>query len=610
MDGAHRTLAADEQDLLDDVSLDEPWSLVECFAQMRRETPEEMNRGGVEIGARLTRLGIPFTMHEPTLFLSTPTDSRIEIGGRVFDGKPPSFAPSLPEGVAACVVIAHGHGRLIEGYAANTAHLFGPGFRPIDGVEGDITGNIVAFFGTLNGDRIAQFEKLGAVAVIAINPGENAHWGGGCAFWGTPDTDQLTGKLGIPAIAVNRHAGEPLMAAAKSGELVRVITLLEEGWCQARLPVVEIRGNEEPEKFVLLHGHYDSWDVGVGDNATGNGALLESARVLWAHRAGLRRSVRIAWWPGHSTGRFAGSTWYADRFAIDIHRNCVAQINCDSPGCRWATSYEIIPWMAENAALVADTVRDAVGKPASGRRPPAANDYSFTNIGVTGYLSSSSRIPAAEVERRGYYYVMGNGGNIEWHTKFDQLEIADRDILIDDIKVYLLATWRNANAVLLPYDWSALLAEFADTVRGYQRAAGSRFDLTPAQEAVTALADSVRRFEQAARNGALPPDEANAVSLRLSRTLVPLNYVKGTRYRPDVSVPPSPLPWLAIADELDRYPPGAFGFALTQLQRGCNHVVGALIEAHEMVEAALSGAFPSNRVAAGNQQPGKGLSKS
>jgi hypothetical protein len=58
------------------------------------------------------------------------------------------------------------------------------------------------------------------------------------------------------------------------------------------------------------------------------------------------------------------------------------------------------------------------------------------------------------------------------------------------------------------------------------------------------------------------------------------------------------LPWLAIADELDRYPTGAIGFALTQLQRGCNHVVGALIEANEMVEAALSGAFPSNRVAA------------
>jgi len=590
------TLTTDEHAMLADVALAEPWSLVECFAQMRRETPAEMNCGGDEIAARLARLGIPCTVHEPTLFLSTPKASWLEVGGLTFDARPPSFAPSVPDGVQAQVVIAQGASRLIDGYAPSTANLFGDGFSPMDGV-GDVTGRIVAYFGTLNGERIAHFEKLGAAAVVAINPGENPHWGGGCAFWGTPDTDDLPAKLGIPAIAVNRHAGEPLLAAAKSGATAKVVTALDEGWYQCKLPVVEIPGTEQPEQFVLLHGHYDSWDVGVGDNATGNAAMLEIARVLWQHRAHLKRSVRLAWWPGHSTGRFAGSTWYADKFAIDLIRNCVAQINCDSPGCRWATSYEIIPWMAENAGFVADVVRDALGKPASGRRPPPANDYSFTNLGITGYLSSSSRIPAAEVAARGYYYVMGNGGNIEWHTKFDQLEIADRDILLDDIKVYLLSVWRNANATLLPYDWGALVAEFADTVRGYQRAAGSRFDLTPAQDAVAGLAESVGRFERAVRAGSIPPAEANRTSLLLSRHLVPLNYVKGTRFRRDLATPPSPLPWLAIAEELDRYPPTAIGFALTQLQRGCNHLVGGLMDAREMVDAALAAAR-INRAAA------------
>jgi hypothetical protein len=596
MTTARPALTAEEHALLSDVSLAEPWSLVECFARLRRETPAEMNRGGEEIAVRLARLGIPCTMHEPTLFLSTPKASHLEVGGLTFDARPPSFAPSVPDGVRAQVVVVQGAAKLIEGYTPSTANLFGEGFSPIDGI-GNVAGRIVAYFGTLTGDRIALFERLGAAAVVAINPGENPHWGGGCAFWGTPDTDDLPAKLGIPAIAVNRHAGEPLLEAANTGATALVVTALDEGWYQCKLPVVEIRGTEQSEQFVLLHGHYDSWDVGVGDNATGNAAMLEIARVLWRHRGKLKRSVRLAWWPGHSTGRFAGSTWYADKFAIDLIRHCVAQINCDSPGCRWATSYEIIPWMAENAGFVADVVRDALGKPASGRRPPPANDYSFTNLGITGYLSSSSRIPAAEVAARGYYYVMGNGGNIEWHTKFDQLEIADRDILIDDIKLYLLAVWRNANAVLLPYDWGALVAEFADTLRGYQRAAGSRFDLTPAQDAVAALADSVAWFERAVRAGSIPPAEANRTSLLLSRHLVPLNYVKGTRFRRDLATPPSPLPWLAIAEELDRYPPAAIGFALTQLQRGCNHVVGALMDAREMLDAALTAAR-INRVAA------------
>ena len=106
-----------------------------------------------------------------------------------------------------------------------------------------------------------------------------------------------------------------------------------------KVPVATIPGAKEPDKFVLVHGHYDSWDVGVGDNATGDATLMELSRVLWENRAGLRRSVRLAWWPGHSTGRYAGSTWFTDHFAIDLDENCVAQINCDSPGCRWATSY-------------------------------------------------------------------------------------------------------------------------------------------------------------------------------------------------------------------------------------------------------------------------------
>ena len=57
-------------------------------------------------------------------------------------------------------------------------------------------------------------------------------------------------------------------------------TWLDEGWARCPLPVVEIRGVEDPDEFLLVHGHYDSWDVGIGDNATGDATLLELARVL------------------------------------------------------------------------------------------------------------------------------------------------------------------------------------------------------------------------------------------------------------------------------------------------------------------------------------------
>ncbi|WP_238719933.1 hypothetical protein [Nitratireductor alexandrii] len=67
----------------------------------------------------------------------------------------------------------------------------------------------------------------------------------------------------------------------------------------------------------------------------------------------------------------------------------------------------------------------------------------------------SSTMPDVLREEKGYYTVGGCGGNIAWHTENDTLEIADKDILLRDIKVYLLAVLRNANADILPFDWGA-----------------------------------------------------------------------------------------------------------------------------------------------------------
>ena len=67
---------------------------------------------------------------------------------------------------------------------------------------------------------------------------------------------------------------------------------------------------------------------------------LPAVNRFWRHRRRLARTLRIAWWSGHSHGRYAGSTWYSDTNAIDLARHGVAQVNCDSPGCRWATTFD------------------------------------------------------------------------------------------------------------------------------------------------------------------------------------------------------------------------------------------------------------------------------
>src|SRR5262249_9208128 len=142
---------------------------------------------------------------------------------------------------------------------------------------------------------------------------------------------------------------------------VAVSTVVETGGGPIPVLGAEILGSRVPEGFGLIHGLLDSWHVGIRDNATGDATVLGLARVLPQHQAALARSVRIAWWSGHSHGRYAGSTWYADEFARDIVDHCVAHVNCDSPGCRWATEYRDVMVTAESAELVKRAIRDTTG---------------------------------------------------------------------------------------------------------------------------------------------------------------------------------------------------------------------------------------------------------
>lgn len=185
-----------------------------------------------------------------------------------------------------------------------------------------------------------------------------------------------------PVAAVSNPDGQKLMALAGTGATAIIRTDLAEGWFAQKIPVVTSPGATEPDAFVLAHRHHDSRDVGVADNATGDAALLELARVLWIYRATLKRSVKIACWPGHATGRYAGSTWFGDAFALELDRHCLAQVNCDNPGYRWATSLHETRAFSKCAAPAAEAIRDiAPVRPSrhTGHRKRATTDSTISD---------------------------------------------------------------------------------------------------------------------------------------------------------------------------------------------------------------------------------------
>lgn len=578
-------LRPDEQALLDSVSLEAPWELIERFSVLKREDPADVRTAAGLIAERLRQRGVPVEVHTPELFLSIPRSARIEVGGLSLHAKPMAMSAIYQNGLSAPLVYQP------SAYADDADEMF---TSSLLGDAVDVAGKIVVTEGFGMPGKVSELERRGALAVVAVNPGARAHWGICTTIWGTPDLDDLPRKPRVAVVSVNRPDGERLIAQAQAGGSATLYTNLTEGFFPSPVPVVTIPGTEDPESFVLLHGHYDSWDYGVGDNAVGDATLLEVARVLWERRGSLRRTVRIAWWPGHSTGRYAGSTWFADAFALELYEHCVAQINCDSPGCRWATSYQDVSLMPETERFAAELIHDVTGQTLHAERPHQAGDYSFNNLGLSGYFMLLSTMPDDLRAEKGYYAVGGCGGNIAWHTEDDTMEIADREILLKDMRIYALAAYRTANRGAVPFDFTLTLDDFDATLTRYQVAAGDRFSFEPLRAEIAGLRSQVQALNAlAARLDGRPLRDAglravNAAQLQLARQLVRVNFTRGHDFfhEPAESVPP--LPDLAPALELAQADALRAGFIRTHLMRGQNRVLAALRDARAVVDQALT----------------------
>jgi hypothetical protein len=549
------------------------WDLVERFAAQPREAPADVNRGAEIIAERLKAHGVPVVMHQPKLYLSLPKSAHVEAGGRRFHAKPPAFSKPTPQGVRGPSVYAPASKREFVRYAKIDPNRY--------------RGKVVVTEGMGLPIVLSEMEEMGALAVVAVNPGERIHWGTASTIWGTPEVTDMARLPKIASAAVNRADGEALIAIAKQGGEITVTTDLEVGWFPQNLPVVHIPGAVEPERFVFLHGHYDSWREGVGDNGTGNACMLEIARVLWKRRKKLRRSVRLAWWPAHSTGRYGGSAWYLDAHAFEFLDQCVIQMNCDSPGCRWATSYADITMMPETVRAVTGVVKRVTGQTPKPKRPNRSSDYTFYNIGMSGAFMASSMMPKDLVAAKGWHHVGGCGGNIAWHTEDDTIEIADEGVLEKDVALYLEAVTTFANAEVLPLDWRDGVKELRAAAKSYAEAAQGSVDLAPVVKELGKLGRKVRALHKAIASKKVKPRRANDALMALSRALVPLNYARGGAFHQDPAVTLPPIPVLSIAADLDAFDPQTRGFAETTLLRGKNEALAALRAAHAAVDAVL-----------------------
>lgn len=102
------------------------------------------------------------------------------------------------------------------------------------------------------------------------------------------------------------------------------------GPVQVNNVVAEIRGSEDPDNWILVGAHLDSWDLATGaqDNGTGSVMVLEAAKAIASLQRAPRRSVRFALWTGEEPG-LLGSKAYVKAHIGELD-HCVAVINSDN----------------------------------------------------------------------------------------------------------------------------------------------------------------------------------------------------------------------------------------------------------------------------------------
>jgi hypothetical protein len=179
---------------------------------------------------------------------------------------------------------------------------------------------------------------------------------------------------------------------------------------------------------------------------------------------------------------------------------------------------------------------------------------------------------------RGLYGVGGCGGNIEWHTEADTIEIADRKTLLRDMGLYGGAAFRAANLPVHPLDFRRTLEQIADTLAGYREKLGKRIDWGPLEGDLATARSAVDRL-YASSSEVASVDEArphNDALLAIGRALVSVLYSREGTYRQDPADHFKLLPEFGTAaDAVGSVPDGVLR---TELIRASNRLRRALAD--------------------------------
>lgn len=502
------------------------------------------------------------------------------------------------EGHQPIECITHAFGGSIEGLEAELVDV-GAGGEADFGASA-VRGKAVLCDGLAIPERVIRAKHHGAVALINVN-GAEFHEMIVSPVWGSPTHETRQQLPDLPTLSVRDSGGGLLREALGKGRVeVRLCAEVRTEWRPIPLIETEIQGSGGGDgTFVLLAGHVDSWHFGAMDNGTANACQLEMARLFSENREGLRRSLRIVFWSGHSHARYAGSQWYVDTHYAELRERCAAYLFADSLGGRGMELLSEAPVMAELQSLARQVIADVSGQQLAGRRIRRAGDQSFWGVGLPAAYIYVSRVPveanpmiaSAVAEMAGRAATPAGTMAPWWHTVHDTIDKIDPDLLLRDTQVYAATLERLLCDATVPLDLGAMVEEFRREIGPLVSPTTTALGLEQLLGRLNELQAALERFDQA--HGLRVADQEGVASvvnntrLRVARHLIPVNYTRAGAFDHDPALVTPPFPLLDPLRALDDLPPDGdeARFVRVAARRGVNAVDTAISEAILELEA-------------------------
>jgi hypothetical protein len=476
------------------------------------------------------------------------------------------IASTLPEGVEGDLIYVGAGG--IEDYAGQ-----------------DPRGKIVLVevsYAPATPEKARIAADKGAIGMICMN------WGADepviCnralkSVWGNPTTDNFKHIPQITGLSVTRKAGTYLRDLCNKGT-VRVLLKAEatRQWDKLVQPMGWLRGSGESNEFLLVTGHLDAWEPGVTCNATGNGTMLELARVLAKH-GGLKRDICFVFWNGHEIAEAAGSAWFADNYWDMLRDNCIVYKNIDSTGMKGASHYKIDA--SRELSQFAETVaKEILKETVTVNYLEKTGDQSFFGIGIP---SIAGRMSFSDD-----YVARTHGATLGWwnHTIEDTLDKVDLKNLKKDLLVDLAYIYRIANSDVLPYNFNITIKDIKSKLEYIDNESNGLVELKSVIEKSELLINESDRINQLKTKIKSNDQVAlmNATLKKLSRILTSPFYTYTDRYHQDsygLTVLSKPIPLLFPAIEMAKMDRSSLEFklAINDLVKNRNRISDALSDA-------------------------------